>query len=439
MQCLEVYASHNEVDQEALNILRNMKDFEENELNSYLENAALKPLDPSQQDFLQSFGGTPEFIASQLRQMSQQAPMMGQRIFPPGVPNEGEQNMMEEGSGRPDDSPTHSSSGSQGKETTSNVEHVFPPVPGGFPPLPLPLGQYPPMMMQQPFMMFHPSFFPCHPMPQMAPYPMIPPQMIRPNMMDSHGHLMTAPHPPNEQESRDPEINSLPTNAVMLNHEEPTVQEVKDQEESSHPMGTDLVATLTPIPPDTAFQLMPTSISPPEATPKSDGPRNVQNSKSVTQVMTVESTQPPPTPFEAKNPYDSVPIDKESTPVVEIRGSVDLVLNKGTSESATPLLDESQNLPCRRGKPTNQRSGQQQQRFSRNNPQKQGSRQNRSAQGQPSTKQELPTEASKPLKTDERPRTKESLIAKEPVTASADSETKGTVCVCDISDCILIV
>lgn len=425
MQCLEVYTSSNEADQDAIDTLETLKDFETNELASYLENA-LKPLDSSQQDFLQSFAGSREFYVSQLQQMSQhQKPMIENGFFNRGNPTEVDQPDIrgQGGRGPPSDSPTHTPHplAPQGKES---MERPFPHMPpGGFPPLHVPMGQYPPMMMQRPLMMFQPSFLPYPPMP---PYPMMPPAMIRPNMVDPNSPMMARPHPPSEQACSEHESSPVPNDDVISKNEES--HEVKNPDETSHPVGTHLVATSAP--PTAAFQLMPTTVPPPEASSsKNDNGKNVKSAKSSTK-KTVESTKPPPTPFEAKNPYDSVPIEKEPSPAVDDTPPVaGPICKDNTDDPTTLVVDESQNLPCRRGKAAaNQKQAQQ--RFPKNNPPRQRPRQNRTTQVQQSTKQESTTDvaaaAAKPVnKSDDRSRKEPTTAAKEPTLDGQDSATKG--------------
>ncbi len=441
VQCLEVYTSSNDTDQDALDTLESMKEFEDNELTSYLENAALKPLDSSQHNFLQSFAGSREFYASQLQRMSHQNPMMENGIFSNRCPpSETEQREMmgsflrrqemlrQQGmSAPPTDGPLHPPQSPtpppKSEENNNNSrEHPFP-MPGGFPPMPLPMGQYPHMMMQRPLMMFHPSFVPYPPLPQMSPYPMMPPQMIRPTMVDPHSPLMARPHLLKEQETS--EKSPVPSDDVVLNDEGlvTSTQEVQIPEESSHPVGTHLVATSAPIPPAAAFQLMPTVPYPPEANPSC-------KNESLSKMSAPELKKPPPTPFEAKNPYDSVSVDRECTPVAadEDKPPADSVISETADISTASLLDESQNLPCRGGKPANQKSVQP--RFSKNNSQRQRSRQNRAGQVmQSSTKQEPQMEAvAKPPRTAEEHSRKEHPTSKEFADGpESTSTTKGKI------------
>ena len=394
-----------------------MKEFEENLLTTCLEqmHSAPKPLDSSQQDFLQSFAG-PEFYASQLHQS-----VMDKGYFNQINPNDNldqremmlrqEEMLRQQRNGGPNrESPTGepspqlltegSSSSLQGKE--GNTEHRLS-HPGGFPLPPFPMAQYPhPMMqMQRPFMMmpYMPPFFQMPPH-QMPPYPMMPPQqLISPNMMDPQSPLSSTPHPLREQESGEPGNSSTPDNEIVSNDDEAVVNHQEYTEESSRSVGTHLVppSALT-VPPSSVYQQPSAVVSSEVTVQKSDTLKDSKRSSPTNIPEFKKSDSPPPTPFEAKNPYDAVTIKEDNTPAVDNNPPTVPVLNENTEGPSTPVFDESQNLPCR-GKAAIQKPSQQQ-RLPKTISQRQRPRQNRSSNKQ--TTQEPQSDSSKSGRSQER-------------------------------------
>ncbi len=437
LQCLEVYANKDDTDQDAVAILENMKDFEENVLTTCLEDMHSSPvsLDPSQQDFLQSFAGSREFYASQLHQSTMEKGFFN-RINPNDNLDQHQREMMfrqeemlrQQGNSDPrhesppltgEPSPFTESSSSSLQGNEGNTEHRLS-HPGGFPLPPFPMAQYPhhPMMqMQRPFMMmpYMSPFFP-HQMPphQMPPYSMMPPQqLISPNMMNPHSPLSSTPHPLREQESSESGKNSTPDNEIMSNDEVvANHQELKNTEDNSHPARIQLVAPSAFTVPSSASYQEPSTVVSSEVTVQNSD--TLKDSRSTPTNIPEFKDSPPPTPFEAKNPYDAVTIMEDNrsavhSPAVDNNPPTVSVPNENTEGLLpTPLLDESQNLPCR-GKPVDQKLPQQ--RFPKNNPQRQRPRQNRSSNKQ--TTQEPQSESLKSGKGQERPH-KDRRSSKEP-------------------------
>ena len=429
MQCLELYTDKRESEDERVHkILKDLKEFEENGLSNYLEqlHPALVPLDPSQQDFLQSFA---------LQQLSQQSPMAENRFFNRSNSDDSptidqrevmhsflrQQEMLRQGghNGNPAGEPGGSSTSLQGKE--DDMERP-PPHPHGFPPHPLPMSNVP-MMMQRPPLMMMP-FFPFGGFP-MPPIPMMPPQMIPPNMMDPQSPHPSTPQPPVDQESDEREQSTVSVESKPKQDDgiEFSHQESRKAESNSLPLGTHLVAPAAFTVPSSAYE-QPSAVVSSEVKPKAQadvgalqtsrasGPSSNTKTQSDKQ-----SNSPPRTPFEAKNPYDAVVVDK---PPATDSKSKDAASPEGNSSSVQ--VDESQNLPNRKGKQSNQ----QQRPPQRQRPARQPTgRYHTSQYSSKQTSQEHQTGAAKSGRNEGRPR-KESPTSKEPADGTDNESSRAT-------------
>ena len=407
-------------------VLEDLKEFKESGLSRYLEHPPLVPLDSSQQAFLHSFA------ASQLQQLS---PLVENGFFnrsnsegsPPTADQREamnnllrQQEMFRQGhNGSPRGETSGSATSLHAKE---GLEHPPPHHPHNFPPHPLPMSGVPPLMMQRPPFMMMP-FYPFGGFP-MPPLPLIPPQMIPPNMVDPQSPHPTTPHTPMDPESDEREQSATDTVESRPKQDDGmgySHQESGKVENSSLPRGTHLVAPSAFTVPSSAYE-QPSTVVSAEVTAQADlgalqSSGAPAQSSSVTSPREKPSESPPLTPFETKNPYDSVVVESDNRPATTSKPQ-DTASPKG---QASVEVDESQNLPNRKGK---QQPSQQQQRSQRQRAARQP--RNPPAQQQHSSKQlqNPPTGAAKSGRS-EGGSHKEAAASKEP-TDGADKESNRT-------------
>ena len=473
-------------------MLQELKDFQENDLTSFLDRPSpvLQPLDSSQQDFLQSFAGR-EYIASQLQQFSQQQPSfmfnrvgsgdklrgnLDQRdmmellrqqenekasrselVHPDGHLSNGEQFL------RPQAGATINNLTAEEEEEAAKfkAEHQHqdqrPIAPSQRIPPHYPMAHHPLMMQRPPMMMMPPFFYP-FPGFTVPPYQMVPPHIVPPNVMGSapspQSPVPESPRSPSNQDLEEDKKNEDVFEAAIpgsihsvVEGVVPSHQETGYTSSISVSAQPRLVAPSAFTVPSSIYQQGDVVSSPSRVeAPESSFHQNESVSSGVsvsTDAMNDVAKQAdvmPPTPFESKNPYDTIPVAENITSEKATGNGISYPAKRDdevvkTPSSLSPRPDEStisrQRLPCR-GK-QNGPAENKQQRYPKSNNHRSRNRQNprggQDREGQSTTKPkpqepQLTTDSQKLAKVEESTKSPKESASLAPTDSSKASSSK---------------